>query len=54
MNILVALLVLVAIYAKMETEGTESLVRARDGYILIGSVVVLIVLYRLMKRQQKK
>ncbi|RGS73716.1 hypothetical protein DWX75_03620 [Mitsuokella sp. AF21-1AC] len=54
MNILVALLVLAAIYAKMETEGTESLVRTRDGYILIGSVVVLIVLHRLTKRQQKK
>lgn len=54
MNILVVLLVLAAICAKMETEGTEALMRTRDGYILIGSVVVLIVLHRLTKRQQKK
>lgn len=54
MNILIVLLVLAAICTKMEMEGTASLVRARDGYILLGAMVVLIVLHRLTKRQQKK
>ena len=54
MNVLVVLLVLAAFYVKLETEGTESLLRAKDGYILVGAVIVLFVLHRLTKRQQKK
>lgn len=54
LNVLVVLLVLAAFYVKLETEGTESLLRAKDGYILVGAVIVLFVLHRLIKRQQKK
>ena len=52
-NVLVVLLVLGAIYAKVQDNGVDSLFRSTDLYILLGALVGLAAI-RLYSRKRNK
>jgi hypothetical protein len=52
-NVLVVLLVLGAIYTKVQDNGVDSLFRSTDLYILLGAMVGLVVI-RMYSRKHDK
>ncbi len=53
-NIMVVLLVLGAVYVKLQEQGTDSLFRFEDIYILVGAMLGLVVLRFLSKRKESQ